>query len=172
MKFRLAVLTAPALLLAACSTLPPPATVPRVDLARYTGDWHEIASFPAWFQRGCTGTKANYTLREDGTIRVVNTCQRGGRTSTIQGTARVVPDSGNSKLKVSFFWPFEGDYWILELDPDYRWAAVGSPDRRYLWILARPSHLDPEVVADLKIKLAAKGYDVGRLRSTPAAANN
>lgn len=172
MDFRLIALAAPALLLAACATLPPPATVPRVDLARYVGDWHEIASFPAWFQRGCTGTEANYSLREDGTIRVINTCRRGGRTATIEGRARVVPDSGNSKLKVSFFWPFEGDYWILELDPDYRWAAVGSPDRRFLWILARRSTLDPEVLAGLQVKLAAKGFDLSRLRSTPPAANN
>lgn len=165
-------LAAPAIMLAACATLPPPATVPRVDLARYAGDWHEIASFPAWFQRGCTGTEANYSPGEDGTIRVVNTCRRGGRTATIEGRARVVPDSGNSKLKVSFFWPFEGDYWILELDPDYRWAAVGSPDRRYLWILARQRPLDPGVMDDLRVRLAAKGYDVSRLRSTPAAADD
>lgn len=171
MRLPLAVLATPACLLASCASLPPPATVPSVDLARYAGEWYEIESFPSWFQRGCAGTKANYTPRPDGRIRVVNTCERRGRPASIEGTARVVPGSNNSKLKVSFFWPFEGDYWILDLDPEYRWAAVGSPDRRYLWILARQRELDPATLSDLRKRLAEKGYEVGRLRSTPAADN-
>jgi len=158
-----------AMLLAACATLPPPTTVPSVDLARYAGDWYEVEAFPAWFQRGCTGARAAYTPQADGTIRVVNTCQRGDRTARIEGTARAVPGSNNSKLKVRFFWPLEADYWILDLDPAYRWAAVGTPNRKYLWILARTPQLDPDVLVRLRARLAAQGYDISRLRPARSA---
>jgi apolipoprotein D and lipocalin family protein len=167
---RLASVCIASLVLCSCAThLPPPATVPSVDLARYAGEWHEIESFPAWFQSGCSGTKAVYTPQADGTIEVVNTCLRRGRPATATGTARVVPGSNNSKLKVRFFGPFEGDYWILDLDPAYRWAAVGTPDRRYLWILARSPHLDPGLLGRVRARLAAQGFDVSRLRPTPPA---
>jgi apolipoprotein D and lipocalin family protein len=169
MTLRLAGCLVSTVMLASCASLPPPATVPSVDLARYSGDWYEIESFPAWFQRGCAGTKASYTPAPDGRIRVVNTCTRGQKSVSIAGSARVVRGSNNSKLKVRFFWPFEGDYWILELDPAYRWAAVGHPNRQYLWILARDPQLDPAELAGIRAKLAAKGYDINRLRRTPAA---
>jgi apolipoprotein D and lipocalin family protein len=169
MTLRLAGCLVSTVMLASCASLPPPATVPSVDLARYSGDWYEIESFPAWFQRGCAGTKASYTPTPDGRIRVINTCTRGQKSVSIEGVARVVPESNNSKLKVQFFWPFEGDYWILELDPAYRWAAVGHPNRKYLWILARDPQLDPAELAGIRAKLAAKGYDINRLRRTPAA---
>jgi len=157
-------------LLPACSTLPPPATVASVDLARYAGEWYEIEAFPTWFQRGCTGARATYTPQDDGTIRVVNSCQRGDRSVSITGTARPVAGSNNSKLKVRFFWPLTGDYWILDLDPSYRWAAVGHPNRNYLWILAREPQLDPAVLTRLRNRLAAQGYDINRLRpSRPGA---
>ena len=172
MTLRLAGGLAGIALLASCASLPPPATVPSVDLVRYAGDWHEIESFPTWFQRGCAGTKANYAPDPSGKIRVVNTCTRNGETVSIEGSARVVPGSNNAKLKVRFFWPFEGDYWILELDPAYRWAAVGHPNRRYLWILARAPELDPAQLESIRAKLAAKGYDIRRLGPTPAADKN
>ncbi len=164
---RLAACLALPTLLASCASVPPPTTVPSVDLARYAGDWYEIESFPAWFQRGCAGTKAAYTPLPEGKIRVVNTCQRKGRPVSIEGTARVVPGSNNSKLKVRFFWPFEGDYWILDLDPSYRWATVGTPNRNYLWILSRTPQLDPAVLASIRARVAAQGYDINRLRATP-----
>jgi len=127
-------------------SLHPPQTVTSVDLARYAGPWREVESFLNWFQGGCGDIKAEYTPRPDGSIRVVDTCQRGGRPIRIAGTARVFPGSNNSKLKVRFFWPFEGDYWVLNLDPAYRWAAVGHPQP----LPPRP-----------------KSYDVNRLRPTP-----
>lgn len=160
---------ASALLLASCSTVPPPRTAATVDLSRYAGDWYEIEAFPNWFQRGCTGTKASYTPLPGGKIRVVNTCRRGGKDVSIEGSARVVAGSNNSKLKVRFFWPFEGDYWILDVDPSYRWAAVGHPGRKYLWILSRTKQLDPDLLARIRSRLAAQGYDITRLRPTPAA---
>ncbi len=164
---RIAGCLAAAILLTSCASLPPPQTVPSVDLARYAGSWHEIESFPNWFQGGCTKTKAEYSPLPDGRIRVVNTCERNGRPVRIEGTARVVPGSNNSKLKVSFFWPFEGDYWVLDLDPAYRWAAVGHPNRKYLWILARSPQLEPDELARIRQRLAAQGYDISRLRPTP-----
>jgi len=167
MTLRIAGSVLAAALLASCASLPPPTTAPSVDLGRYAGDWYEIESFPNWFQRGCAGTKANYTPLPDGRIRVVNTCTRGAKPVSIEGVARVVPGSNNTKLKVRFFWPFEGDYWILELDRDYRWAAVGDPSRKYLWILARSPDLEAGQLADIRLKLAAKGYDISRLRRTP-----
>lgn len=167
---RLAACLALPALLASCASVPPPSTIPSVDLARYAGEWHEIESFPSWFQRGCAATKATYTPLPDGKIRVINTCERNGRPVSIEGTARVVPGSNNAKLKVRFFWPFEGDYWILDLDPSYRWAAVGHPNRKYLWILSRTPQLEPALLASIRSRLAAQGYDISRLRPTPPAA--
>lgn len=166
---RLAALLALPAFLASCASVPPPSTVPSVDLARYAGEWHEVESFPAWFQRGCVATKATYTPLPGGKIRVVNTCRRGGKDVSIEGSARVVAGSNNSKLKVRFFWPFEGDYWILDVDPSYRWAAVGHPGRKYLWILSRTKQLDPDLLARIRSRLAAQGYDITRLRPTPPA---
>ncbi len=156
--------------LTGCATLPPPTTVATVDLSRYAGEWHEIEAFPAFFQRGCTGTRALYEPRADGSIRVLNSCERNGRMASIEGTARPVPGSNNAKLKVRFFWPLEGDYWILDLDRDYQWAAVGHPDRKYLWILARKPQLDPAILGPIRARLAAQGYDISRLRPTPPRA--
>jgi apolipoprotein D and lipocalin family protein len=159
------------LLVCSCATthVQPPATVPSVDLKRYAGEWYEIESFPTWFQSGCEASKAVYTPKPDGTVKVVNTCTRRGKIASVEGTARVVPGSNNSKLKVRFFGPFEGDYWILELDPAYRWVAVGSPDRRYLWILSRTAQIDPALLGSIRARLAAQGFDVSRLRpSNPA----
>jgi apolipoprotein D and lipocalin family protein len=161
--------------LAACSLLlalacaragPPPRTVERVDLARYAGTWYEIASFPSWFQRGCTATTASYALRDDGRVSVENRCTRDGEQSGVEGVAWPVDDS-NARLKVRFFWPFAGDYWVLALDPDYRWSLVGHPDRDYLWILARTPRIDEALYAELVAKAQAEGFDVSRLARTP-----
>jgi apolipoprotein D and lipocalin family protein len=114
-----------------------------VDLSRYAGKWYEIARLPNRFQRDCAcNTTATYTLRADGKITVLNECrQADGRQKSAKGTARVADATGlNTKLKV--FWPFSGDYWITDLDPEYRWAVVGEPGRRYLWILSRQPQMD------------------------------
>lgn len=114
-------------------------TVAHVDLSRYIGVWYEIASLPQWFQRNCYGSTAEYSLRDDGDIRVVNRCHKGsldGPLSEATGKAWSV-DPNNAKLKVQFFWPFRGDYWIIELGEDYEYAVVGHPKKKYLWILSR-----------------------------------
>jgi apolipoprotein D and lipocalin family protein len=161
---------------AACATtttarlhLPELQTVPRVDLGRYLGTWFEIASFPQRFQRGCTATTAIYTLRDDGQIDVVNRCRKGspdGPEKVARGRARVVDRSTNAKLEVSFFRPFWGDYWIIDLGADHEYAVVGHPGRDYLWILSRTPTMDPELYASIVRRLQAQGYETDRLQKT------
>ena len=146
--------------------LPPLQVVEHVDLQRYAGTWYEIASFPQRFQRGCTDTTATYTLRPDGKLNVRNRCLKNGKESVATGQARVVDKSSNAKLKVSFFWPFWGDYWIIDLGRNYEYAVVGHPGRDYLWILARQPYLDKEVYDGIIQRLRAQGYDLSRLNAT------
>jgi apolipoprotein D and lipocalin family protein len=153
------------------STHPPLDVVDEVDLDRYLGRWYEIASFPQRFQRGCVASMATYTRRDDGRIGVRNECRDGsfdGELRRADGVAWVADEQGSrAKLKVQFFWPFRGDYWIIELDPEYRYAAVGHPSRDYLWILSRTPTLDPKLYRALSVRLEAQGYDLTRLRLTP-----
>lgn len=100
----------------------PPEVVSFVDLSRYVGQWYEIARFPHWFQEGCVGSRAAYSLRADGRISVLNECHEGffsGKIKNAKGKARIVDKKTNAKLKISFFWPFSGDYWIIDLGKDY-----------------------------------------------------
>jgi apolipoprotein D and lipocalin family protein len=150
--------------------LPELRTVPRVELQRYLGTWYDIASFPQRFQRGCNGATATYTLRSDGEIDVLNRCRKGsldGKEESALGRARVVDKSTNAKLKVSFFRPFWGDYWILDLGPNYEYAVVGHPSRDYLWILGRKPTMDNAVYEGILGRLRAQGYEVSRLDRTP-----
>ncbi|MBI5071102.1 MAG: lipocalin family protein [Deltaproteobacteria bacterium] len=149
--------------------LPPLATVEQVDLQRYLGTWYEIAAYPQRFQRGCTATTASYSLRDDGDVEVVNRCRDGsplGPERIARGRARVVDRTTGAKLEVSFFWPFWGDYWIIDLDPEYHWAVVGHPGRDYLWILSRTPALSDETWAELLERLTAQGFEVDRLQRT------
>lgn len=146
-------------------------TVPYVDLNLYSGTWHEMASFPMTFQNpDCEGTTATYTLNPDGSVKVWNQCYvpegQGYRLDRIEGRARAV-DSSNSRLKVSFAGPFEGDYWVIALDDNYQYAIVGHPDRNYLWILSRERQLDEATYQMLVDKARSQGFDVSRLRRTP-----
>jgi apolipoprotein D and lipocalin family protein len=149
-------------------------TVASVDLQRYLGTWYEIATIPSRFQKGCVGVTATYTVRPDGRIGVVNRCRKhtlDGEEKSISGKAWVVDRATNAKLKVQFFWPFTGSYWIIELDPEYRYAVVGHPGRDYLWILSRTPQMDEALYATLSERIAAHGYDVSRIVRTlqPAA---
>jgi apolipoprotein D and lipocalin family protein len=149
--------------------LPPLETVAQVDLSRYLGTWYEIASFPQSFQRGCTATTATYTLREDGDLDVLNRCRKGaldGEEKSALGRARVVDRATKAKLEVSFFRPFWGDYWIIDLADDYSYAVVGHPGRDYLWILARTPAMADATVQGIVTRLQAQGYDTSRLVRT------
>ncbi|GAB4254494.1 lipocalin family protein [Deferrisoma sp.] len=141
-----------------------------MDLERYAGTWYEIASYPNRFQKGCTATRATYTLWPDGKIRVRNECRRGsleGDWDSVTGRAWVPDPASPAKLKVSFFWPFRGDYWILHVGEGYRTAVVGSPSREYLWILSRTPHLEESEYQDLVRIAAERGFDPARLVRTP-----
>jgi apolipoprotein D and lipocalin family protein len=149
--------------------LPPLETVEWVDLSRYVGTWYEIASYPQWFQEGCTGTTATYTLREDGTIDVLNRCRKGsldGEEDSAEGRARVRDTATNAKLEVSFFRPFWGDYWIIDLGSEYEYAVVGHPSRDYLWILSREPTMDQSVYEAILVRLQDQGYQIDRLQKT------
>ena len=143
--------------------------VPAVDLARYAGKWYEIARLPNRFQRKCASdTSAMYTIRGDGKITVVNECRMAdGRITSAKGVAQVASAAGpNTKLKVTFFWPFYGDYWIIDLDPNYRWAVVGAPNRKYLWILGRDRRMEEGLFHSIVERIKAQGYDLTNLVKT------
>ncbi|HVW10762.1 MAG TPA: lipocalin family protein [Bryobacteraceae bacterium] len=149
------------------------AVAPSIDLAKYAGTWYEIARLPNRFERKCDrDVTATYSLRPDGRIDVLNRCRRSDeRISSIRGTARPLDPAGpNTKLNVTFFWPFAGDYWILDIDPEYRWALIGEPARRYLWILAREPRLAGDVIDRLLERAKSEGYDVTRVLRTPQSA--
>jgi apolipoprotein D and lipocalin family protein len=147
-----------------------------VDLERYAGRWYEIARLPNRFQERCAGeVTATYTLRPDGRVVVRNECrEKDGRIARAEGVARRADARGPaSRLKVrfapawlSFLGPVWGDYWILELDRDYRYAVVGAPSRKYLWILSRRPELDAAIYDSLLTSVARLGFDVSRLRRT------
>lgn len=149
--------------------LPPLQTVSHVELSRYLGTWYEIANFPQSFQRGCTATTATYILRDDGDIDVLNGCRKGslaGEAKSALGRARVVDRITNAKLEVSFFRPFWGDYWIINLADDYSYAVVGHPGRDYLWILARTPTMPEATYQNIVARLQVQGYETSRLVRT------
>lgn len=140
-----------------------------VDLERYLGKWYEYARYENRFERDCDYVTAEYGKREDGKVSVRNTCgaRPGASPKVSEGRARVVPDSGNAKLEVSFFGPFYvGDYWILDHADDYTWSIVGEPSGRYLWILTREARPSAELRRTLLARASALGYDVTMLRET------
>lgn len=168
-------LIATTLLLAACAGEAgpdAPRTVGQVDLARYAGTWFEVARFPTSFQDRaglrCEDVTATYTLRPDGDVTVVNRCRNaleGGAERAAEGIARAAAP-GNDRLRVSFFWPFFGDYWVIGLDSHYRWAVVGAPRRDYLWILSRAPQMTPADY-DAAVAIARReGFDTARLQRT------
>ncbi len=151
-----------------------PATVASVDIERYLGTWFEQARLPIFFQDGervrCEDVTAIYTARRDGAVDVLNTCRnalQGGARRSATAVATPVPGSNNARLRVAFFWPFHGDYWIIGLDPEYRWAVVGAPSRRVLWILSRGTEMPPADF-DRAVEIARReGFAVQDLQRTP-----
>jgi apolipoprotein D and lipocalin family protein len=141
-------------------------TVKEVNLERYSGIWYEIASFPQKFQKGCRCTTAEYSNTNKNYIKVINKCQKPGKFAKIEGKAFVVKNSGNAKLKVQFFWPFKGDYWIIGLDTNYQWAVVGNQSRKYLWILSRLPVMDEKIYNMITSEVSAKGFEISKLRKT------
>jgi apolipoprotein D and lipocalin family protein len=140
--------------------------VPFVDFKRYLGEWYEIARFPHRFQKDCVASKATYTLRDDGKITVLNQCYDKSLSGSLReatGKAWVVDKKTNARLKVSFFWPFSGDYWIIDLGKDYEYAVIGHPERKYLWILSRTKTMTEDVYEAILKRLKVAGYDTSKL---------
>lgn len=145
--------------------LPELQTVDYVDLEKYSGKWYEVASIPKNFQKGCSNTTAEYSRGRRGNITVINTCTVNGKQNRGKATAFIADKNTNSKLKVQFFWPFKGDYWIIELDDNYEYAVVGSPDRESLWILSRHPYIAPDLLARLFETIESKHlYDLSKIK--------
>jgi apolipoprotein D and lipocalin family protein len=156
-------------------------TVASVDLSRYAGTWYEIARLPMWFQRHCVDSKAIYSSRPDGLVGVHNECvTKSGGVEQADGVATVVDPKTNARLAVAFDNWFarlfgssrEGNYWILDLDPEYRIAMVGTPDRRYLWILSRTPQLENSTYQRLVERARQLGYPVSDLITARRAASS
>jgi apolipoprotein D and lipocalin family protein len=141
-------------------------TVPKVDLDRYMGTWHVISSYPEDDQEGCVGMKAVYTRTEDG-FDLLNVCHKDGERDTLSGSVSVVDTATNAKLKARFYLVFTGAYWIIDLDPEYRWVVVGEPEREHVWIMARGRSLDAKTLAGITTRLKAQGYNPGKLVKMP-----
>ncbi len=144
-------------------------TVANVDLDRYLGKWYEIAKLPQRYERNCRNVYAEYAKHPDGYVIVHNWCEKtdgSGKIAEIYGKGFPVEGSSNSKLKVQFFWPLRGDYWILELGEEYQYVMVGSPDRKSLWILSRSKTLDDEIFTTLTESAFDKGFPTELVRKT------
>lgn len=150
-------------------------TISALDVPRYMGTWFEIAKYPNWFQRKCTGdTRADYSFQSDGTVQVINRCKvESGETIEVVGAARQIGPVTSPKLEVRFapawlsFLPFVwGDYWVIDLDAQYQLVAVSEPKRAYLWILARTPHVNPKDYNDLLTRLSKQGFDLSKLQVT------
>jgi apolipoprotein D and lipocalin family protein len=138
----------------------------HVELEKYLGKWYEVAHLPFRFEDGCTDITATYGLNKDGTISVLNECLKDGKLKQSKGKAKIVDKTTGAKLKVTFFWPFYGDYWIINLGRDYGYSVVGTPNRRYLWILSRTQHMVDAQYNQLVEFARSKGFDVNKLIRT------
>lgn len=144
--------------------------VKNLELKKYLGTWYELARYDHSFERNLVGVSANYSMREDGMIKVVNAGFKktlDGKPSEAIGKAKIPDLAIPSKLKVSFFWIFYGDYYVLELDKDYQWALIGSESDDFLWILSRTPQMDETLYQSLLDKLTARGYDTTKLIEVP-----
>lgn len=138
-----------------------------VVLSSYLGRWYEIGRYEQGFQKDCDGVTADYALRDDGKVSVINTCRKpDGKIKQAKGKAKVVDTATGAKLKVSFFGPFYGDYWVLDHADDYSWSIVGEGSGRYLWLLSREANPGRAKVDMLIARAKALGYDTAMLRMT------
>lgn len=154
-------------LLSGCGSSHELPVVKEVDLEKYAGKWYDIAHLPQRFQAGCKCVTAEYTPEKD-YVRVVNTCvnEDTDESRNVKGKAFPVKGSKNAKLKVQFFWPFRGDYYIIALEDDYSMAMVGAPNRKYLWILSRQPKPDPKMIEVYLERARELGFDTEGLEYT------
>jgi apolipoprotein D and lipocalin family protein len=142
-------------------------TVAKVELDRYLGKWFEIAHLPFKFEDGATDITATYSLLKSGDVGVLNECIKDGKQKTAKGKAKVVDKKTGAKLKVTFFWPFYGDYWIIKLGENYDYSVVGTPNRKYLWILCRTPKMNPNLYSEILEFVKSKGFNIEKLILTP-----
>jgi apolipoprotein D and lipocalin family protein len=178
MKKVLALLIVSATALTACASIPRPGPVGNtgvpapaksVDIQQYLGTWYEQFRYDASFQRDMDFVKADYSLNTGGSIRVVNSGRKGGVNGKVKssvGRAKVVDTATNAKLKVSFFGPFYGDYWVLDHGDRYEWSIVGEPSGRYLWALTREAKPGPQTIEFLRMRVQQMGYNTALIRMT------
>lgn len=141
-------------------------TVTELDLTKYAGTWYEIARLPNSFEKGLECVTATYTILPNGKVEVLNKGYTNADTSkmkNIKGVAWVPDNNHPGRLKVRFFWPFSGRYWVIALDKEYNYALVGDPSRKYLWILAKSSTLDNQAYTTLANIAKENGFDVSKL---------
>jgi apolipoprotein D and lipocalin family protein len=181
-KIIVAALAGTALLLGACASIPRagpvgnravPQPARPVDLARYMGRWYEQFRYEAWFEKDLDDVTATYSLNADGTVKVVNRGRKAGGSGDFResvGKAKIGDPDTNAKLRVSFFGPFYGNYWVLDHGDDYDWTIVGEPSGRYLWVLTRDAHPTPGLLASLEARVRALGYDWSLVRVTKQSA--
>jgi apolipoprotein D and lipocalin family protein len=143
-------------------------TVESVDLSRYAGAWYEIALLPNRFQKQCVAdTQANYRPAGD-RVEVINRCRMAsGEVDQAKGYAKTIEGSQNARLKVTFFWPFYGDYWVLDLDPEYRHVLIGTPSRKFAWVLSRTPQMDEATLNRLLERAQALGFKREDFQRTP-----
>lgn len=138
-------------------------TVPVFDVRRFMGQWYEIARYEHRFEKGMTHVTATYSLQEDGSIKVKNEGYKNGKHKEVEGRAKQPDPADSGKLKVSFFLWFYSDYYVLDIDSDYRYVLIGSSSDKYLWIMSRDKTLSKEKQAELLDKLRVRGYDTEKL---------
>ena len=163
--FKIFALAFTVILFTACSSKNPPLqTVQKVDLNKYLGTWYEIARYEHFFEKDCKNVSANYSMMDEETIKVINRCTKIQTNEKKEAMGRAYTiDKSNSKLKVSFFRPFYGDYWVLILDKNYDYVVVGTPSREYLWILARENKISDSIKNDILQKLSTLEFDSSTL---------
>lgn len=151
-------------------------TIQSLDVPRYMGTWFEVAKYPNRFQKQCVAnTSAAYSLRKDGTVKVLNRCQlANSEMEEVEGQARQIGGLKSPKLEVRFapawlswlplVW---GDYWVIDIDPEYQLVAVSEPKREFLWVLSRTQQVNPAKYEALRQRLSAKGFDLNKLELSP-----
>lgn len=154
-----------AFLLGACSSNKTLSTVSKLDIQQYAGTWYEIARLPNTFEKGMQCVSATYTPMENGRISVLNKgwLTEKNKWKEITGTARVPDPAIPGQLKVQFFWPFSGDYYVMALDENYQYALVGDPSRKYLWVLSKKKNMDENMYASLLNTAEALGFAVDKI---------
>lgn len=147
-----------------CPIVPPDYTsVEVVNLNKYMGRWYEISSYPQWFEKGLTDVSALYTPK-NGYVEVINSGKKNGKYKQVKGRAKAIKGYCNSRLKVSFWRPFYGSYWIVDLSEDYSWSVVSNSKRTTLWILSREKTMDEKLYRSIVDRLSMNGYDISKLQ--------